>query len=96
MIDKETAYAILRQEAHKIVNKGTPHVQEVGWENDEFFFSAIAAREAFNGDDRFLNDPGAPVTLIRKDDGAVVHIYPQDPEWRPLYQSMTPVDYLAA
>ena len=94
-IDKETAYAIFRDEAHTLVKRGTPHVKEEGLENEEFFFAPIAAREAFNGDDRFLNDPGTPVTLVKKDDGKIVHMLPQSRKWIDLRKKMKPVNYLA-
>lgn len=96
MIDKETAYAMFREEAHRVVKKGTPHVEEIGRENDEYFYATIVAFEAVKGDDNYLNDPGTQVMLIRKQDGKAVRMYPQDAAWTRLYRSMTPVNYLAA
>ena len=96
MIDKETAYAMFREEAHRIVKKGTPHVEEVGRENEEYFYATIVAFEATKGDDNYLNDPGTQVMLIRKQDGKAVRMYPQDATWARLYRTMMPIDYLAA
>ena len=65
MIDKYTAYAIFREDAHRRIAKGTPHVRENGLENDEYYFAPIAALEGFKGDQRFLNNAGTPATLVR-------------------------------
>ena len=96
MIDKETAYAIFREDAFARIKKGTPHVDEHGLENAEFFFAPIAAFEAFKGDDSFLNPPGTPLTLVRKDTGEIERVQPVSERWITLRKTMTPVDYLAA
>lgn len=96
MIDKKAAYAIFREEARKTVKKGTPHARVEGMENAEYFFTAIGAEEAFNGDYRFLTPEGTPLTLIRKSTGEVVHLHFQAGEWGKIRKTMTPVNYAAA
>jgi len=96
LIDKKAAYAIFREEARKMVKKGTPHARVEGMENSEYFFTPIAAVEAFDGDERFLNPEGTPLTLIRKSTGEVVHLHFQAGEWGKIRKTMTPVNYAAA
>lgn len=96
MIGKQAAYSIFCEEANKIVKKGTPHASAEGMENAEYFFTPIAAVEAFEGDERFLNPEGTPLTLIRKSTGEVVHLHFQTDEWGKIAETMVPINYIAA
>ena len=96
MIGKQAAYSVFREEANKIVKKGTPHASAEGMENSEYFFTPIAAVEAFDGDERFLNPEGTPLTLIRKSTGEVVHLHFQTDEWGKIVETITPVNYITA
>lgn len=78
------------------IKKGTPHVDEHGLENAEFFFAPIAALEAFKGDDRYLNPSGTPLTMVRKETGEIERVQPASERWISLRKTMTLVDYLAA